>query len=144
MTATALPPGRYGPAPDPRRRRRTVAALVALGVLGVAVVVWLGLGAAQTPVHWSPVGFRIDGAESVEVTYDVTRLDPSMTVECRVEALNTSHAQVGVVVVEVPPSSDGTVRRTTTVRTSEPAVTGVVDSCWVPEDDGSGGPSGGD
>ena len=136
MTATAPPPGRYGPPPDPRRRRRTVAALVALGVLGVALVVWLGLGMAQVPVRWAQVGFRIDGAESVEVTYEVTRLDPSMAVECRVEAQNASHAQVGVLVVEVPPATEPTVRRTTTVRTSETPVTGVVDECWVPQDEG--------
>lgn len=135
MTATAPPADRYGPPPDPRRRRRAVIALVALGVAGVALVVWLGLGMAAAPVSWSQVGFSIDGAESVEVTYDVTRLDPSITVECRVEAQNRSHAQVGVVVDVIPPSADGTVRRTSTVGTSETAVTGFVDECSPVADD---------
>jgi len=136
MTATAAPAGRYGPPPDPRRRRRGVVALALLGLAGVALVVWLGLGMASAPVSWAQVGFRIAGAESVEVTYDVTRPDPSIGVECRVEAQNRSHAQVGVVVVEVPPASQGTVRLSTPVATSETAVTGFVDECWVPEDAG--------
>ena len=132
MTATAPPAGRYGPPPDPRRRRRAVVALALLGAAGVALVIWLGLRMASAPVSWAQVGFSIAGAESVDVTYDVTRADPSVPVQCRVEAQNRSHAQVGVVVVEVPPATADTVRRTTTVRTSEAAVTGFVGECWLP------------
>jgi len=67
------------------------------------------------------------------VTYDVSRPDPSVGVTCRIEAQSGSHAQVGVVLVDVPGASGRTVRLTTTVRTSEQAVTGIVDECWVPE-----------
>lgn len=129
MTPAAPPAGRYGPAPDPRRRRLVVAGLVTLGVLGVAAAVWLGLASAAAPVHWSQVGFRIDGPDAVDVTFQVTRADPSTPARCTVEAQNSAHGQVGVVEVEVPASADATVRLTTTVRTSEPAVTGLVTSC---------------
>lgn len=139
MTATAPPADRYGPPPDPRRRRRVVAGLALLAAAGLALVVWLALGMSDAPVRWSPVGFSISGAESVDVTYDVTRTDPSAEVECRVEAQNAGHAQVGVVVVEVPAAAESTVRSTTTVRTSEPAVTGFVDECWVPAAPGQPG-----
>lgn len=141
MTATAPrpPAGRYGPEPDARRRRRGVAALWALGVVALAVTVWLGLGVARTPVTWQDVGFRIDGAASVEVVYDVQRIDPSVPVRCRVEALAQNHAQVGVVTADVPAAESRTVRVTTTVRTTEQAVTGVVDRCWVAGDERRGG-----
>lgn len=130
-TATRPPVGRYGPEPGPLARRRRVVALWGLGAIGLGATVWMGLGMAATPVTWQDVGFRIDGDAQVEVTYDVVRLDPSAPVECRLQALSVRHAQVGVVTVEVPPGDDAVVRQTTTIRTSEQAVTGVVDSCWV-------------
>ena len=132
MTATtARPPaGRYGPEPDESSRRRRVVALWVLGALGLAATVWMGLGLASTPVTWQDVGFRIRG-DTIEVTYDVIRSDPSVAVRCRLEALNVGHAQVGVVTVDLPPGTESVVRTTTSVRTSEEPVTGVVDSCWV-------------
>jgi hypothetical protein len=132
MTANPVrpPAGRYGPEPDERSRRLRVIGLWSLGVLGVAGVVWLGLGMARTPVTWQDVGFRIDG-DTIEVTYDVIRIDPAVGVTCRLEALNVRHAQVGVVTIDVPPGASTAVRMTTAIRTSEEPVTGVVDSCWV-------------
>jgi hypothetical protein len=131
MTATtARPPaGRYGPEPDGRSRRRRAIALWLLGALGLAATVWLGLD-PSTSVTWQDVGFRIRG-DTIDVTYEVIRADPSVAVRCRLEALNVRHAQVGVVTVDVPPATESVVRVTTTVRTSEEPVTGVVDSCWV-------------
>lgn len=126
----AVPADRYGRPAGPRSRRRTVVALWALGLVGLAIVVWLGLGMARTPVTWQDVGFRIDD-ESVEVVFDVIRVDPSVPVRCRLEALSVRHAQVGVVTVDVPPGTDLAVRSAATIRISEPAVTGVVDTCWV-------------
>lgn len=132
MTATpARPPaGRYGPEPDERTRRLRVLALWSVGVLGVAGVIWMGLGMARTPVTWQDVGFRIDG-NTIDVTYDVIRIDPAVGVACRLEALNVRHAQVGVVTIDVPPGTSTVTRSTTMIRTSEEPVTGVVDSCWV-------------
>lgn len=137
--ATGLPVDRYGPPPDPRARRRGVVALWVLGVLGTAVVVWLGLGMADVPVTWSDHGFRVDGAEQVEVVYDVSRPDPSVPVRCTLEALNEQYAQVGVRTVDVPPATERTVRRRDVVRTSELAVTGVVKEC-VADEGGTSGP----
>ena len=129
---TAPPAGRYGPAPRPGARRRTVAGLVAAGLVMTAVAVWLGLEAARSPVTWQDVGFRLDGASSVEVVYDVSRRDPAEPVRCRLQALDARFAQVGVLTVDVPPSQERTVRLRTDVATSEQAVTGVVETCWVP------------
>lgn len=124
----APPPGRYGPAPA-RSRRLVVPALVALGVGAVALAAWLGLRVGAVPVDWHDVGFRVEGDELLEVTFDVTRADPSRPASCLVEALNESHAQVGVVTVEVSPAEATRVRLTTAVRTSELAVSGTVRSC---------------
>ncbi len=141
MTTAAPPAGRYGPAPDPRRRRLVVVGIATLGALGVAAAVWLGLASAAAPVHWSQVGFSVDGPDSVDVTFQVTRSDPATPALCTVEAQNSAHGQVGVVEVDVPASTDSTVRLTTTVRTSETAVTGLVTTCRTA--DASPSPDGG-
>lgn len=129
----AVPAGRYGPAPDPRARRRGVVALWALGLVGTAFVAWIGLRMGSAPVTWSDVGFRVDGDALVEVVYDVSRPDPAVPVRCTLEALNEQYGQVGVVTVEVPPGTDRTVRRSDPVGTSELAVTGIVKECAVSE-----------
>lgn len=133
-TPTSPPAGRYGTEPTPGSRRRSVLTLWALGIALLAVTVWFGLGAARTPVTWQDVGFVLDGADQVDVTYTVSRIDPSVPVQCRVHALNVRYGQVGVRTVDVGPSAERTVRLTTTIATSEDAVTGIVDSCWVTED----------
>ena len=128
--ASTPPPGRYGRTPTPGDRRRSVVLLWALGAAAVAVAVWLGLGAAQMPVTWKDVGFTLaDGR--VDVVYDVIRTDPSLAVQCRLEALNQAHAQVGVLVVDVAAGADRVTRLRSTVAVAEPAVPGVVESCWV-------------
>ncbi len=130
---TGAPAGRYGRAPRPGARRRRVVALWALAAAGLAVAVWLGLGAARTPVNWQDVGFTLNGSESVEVVFEVSRIDPSVPVECRLQALNHQHAQVGVRTVSLPPSDEPVHRLSAVVDTSEAAVTGLVDRCWVVE-----------
>lgn len=132
MSQTRPPEGRYGPTPDRAARRRNVVVLWVLGLAGLGVALWLGVGAARTPVTWEDVGFSLDTPGEVEVVYDVTRLDPSVTVRCTLEALNHQYAQVGVLEVEVAPASTRTQRLESTVRVSEPAVTGIVKRCWVP------------
>lgn len=126
----APPAGRYGPPPNPAARRRATWALGAAGVAAVAVAAWFGLASGNAPVTWQDVGFRV-ADDHIEIDYDVSRPDPAVPVTCRLEALNQQYAQVGVLVVEVPPTERGTVGLTSTVRTSERAVTGVVGDCWV-------------
>jgi hypothetical protein len=106
-------------------------ALWAVGFAGLAVAVWLGLGAAMTPVTWQDVGFTVSGDDAVEVTFDLTRPDAVVPVRCRVQALNEQYGQVGLLVVDVPPGEERTERLRVTVATSERAVTGLVDSCRV-------------
>lgn len=127
--ALAPPADRYGARRTAPPRRLVVALLAALGLVGVGVAAWLGLRVGVVPVDWHDIGFRVEGDELVEVTFDVTRSDPSRPASCVVEALNGSHAQVGVVTVDVAASDATRVRLTTPVRTSELAVSGTVRSC---------------
>lgn len=122
---------RYGKAPGaPQRRRRTVAAAVIAGVLGLAAVVWLGIGRLSVPVEAVDVGFSIVDATAVEVTFDVVK-DPEATVVCRVRALNPSFAEIGVRDVQVGPTPERVSRVTARVATTELATTGLVQWCEV-------------
>ncbi|MBX9247055.1 DUF4307 domain-containing protein [Actinotalea ferrariae] len=134
MTSSAASPsppaGRYGPEPRPGAARVRTALVALLAAGAVALAVWIGLGAGSAPVSWKDVGFTVQDG-SVDVTFDVIRPDPSVAVECRLQALSQQHAQVGVVVVAVAPAEDRVQRLRSTVAVSEPAVTGVVESCWT-------------
>lgn len=119
---------RYGTAPRPRRRARVVG-LWALGVAGTVGAAWSGWSmVASEPFTTQDVGFSIQGPESVEVTFNVTK-DAAVTLDCRVVALNTSYAQVGFRDVVIGPGSDQRESFVVEVRTSELATTGLVDSC---------------
>ncbi len=128
LPATRPPAGRYGPEPTARSVRRGRLALVTAGVLGVALVVWIGLSLAGRPVSWKDVGFHVQGPQAIDVTFEVTK-PKEATVRCTVTALSESYAQVGVRSVDVGPADTATRRVTVTVQTSELAVTGTVEPC---------------
>ncbi len=124
------PAGRYGPEPTSRTRLAHRLGLAALVLAALAVLTWVGIGTLRDPVQWRDVGYHVDGATSIDVTFDVTA-DPDATATCRVEALSASYAQVGVTDVEVAPGPTSTRRMTVTIPTAERAVTGTVRSCRV-------------
>lgn len=128
----AAPAGRYGPPPGTGRRPLVVAALVVTAVLVLGWMVWVVVS-SRSPVTWTDVGFRIQGNEQVDVTYDVHK-DKDATVVCTLRALDQSKGTVGSTDVVVGPSSGDSVRRTDTVRTSALAVTGFVHQCVVQDD----------
>jgi len=129
---SAVPLGRYGPPIDASSRRRRTVAISAVGVAGLALVIWLGLLAAGTPLSWKDVGFTVSGSGQVEIAFDVIRSDPGTAVQCRVQALNEHYAQVGVVTVDIPAGERKAERQRAVIATSELATTAVVDRCWVP------------
>ncbi|GIG37910.1 DUF4307 domain-containing protein [Cellulomonas pakistanensis] len=131
MTATSdptpdLPAGRYGKPSGPGRPGLARAAMIALGVVAVAVAAWLALGGDG--LSWKMVGFSVDGPTSTAITFDVTK-DADATVRCRVQALSESYAEVGVQTVEVGPAGTATQRVTSAIPTTELAVSAVVESC---------------
>jgi hypothetical protein len=122
------PEGRYGPATTPRTGVRRWIGWASLGVVVVGLLVWVGIGVVDQPVSWKDVGYHVDDATSVDVTFEVTKPRDD-TVSCRVQALSQSFAEVGVRDVEVGPADAGTQRVTVTVPTAELAVSGTVASC---------------
>ncbi|MCV2396382.1 DUF4307 domain-containing protein [Actinotalea sp. M2MS4P-6] len=134
MTAPTVPEGRYGRPATPGRRRRAVLGVAALAVAGLAVLGWVISNTANPAVSWRDVGFEVDGSRAVTVTFDVMRADPSVPVQCRVQALNIHYAQVGVVTVDVEPGELSAQRERVEIATTEEAVTGVVHSCWVTQE----------
>ena len=122
------PAGRYGPEPTDGTRRLQRLGLAALVVVAMLVIGWVGGGVLRDPVQWQDVGYRVDGPTRPEVTFAVTT-DVGRSATCRVQALSSSYAQVGVLDVPVPPADHRTRRVTVTVPTVELAVTGVVDGC---------------
>ena len=122
------PAGRYGPEPTDTTRRLQRLGLAAAVVVVMVLLAWIGAGVMRDPVQWQDVGYRVDGPTSTEVTFDVTTR-PGAAATCRVQALSSSYAQVGVLDVPVPPAETRTRRVTVTVPTVELAVTGVVQGC---------------
>lgn len=134
--ATRPPAGRYGPAPTARSARRARIGLVVAAIVGLAVVFWVGFRMASQPVSFKDVGFDLDSAQAIEVTFEVTK-PKEATVTCKVTALSESYGQVGVRNVEIGPADSATRRVTVTVQTTELAVTGTVESCDLVADGGS-------
>lgn len=126
------PAGRYGPEPTAGTRRLQRLALAGLVVAAMLVLGWIGSGALRDPVQWQDVGYRVDGPDSTQITFDVTS-DVGTSVTCRVQSLSASYAQVGVLDVPVPPADTATRRVTVTVPTVGLAVTGVVQGCTLDE-----------
>lgn len=123
------PPGRYG-TPSAARRRAVVAGSALLAAVGLAWVVWAGLGQADADVRWTDLGFRVVDDTRVTVTYNVGK-DPAATAVCSLRALDRTKAVVGIARVTVGPSPQRVTRRTDEVRTSALAVTGVVQECGL-------------
>ncbi len=126
--APRTPVGRYGPEQTAATRRLEGWGLAAAVVVAMLVLGWIGAGVLRDPVQWKTIGFRVDGAASTQVTFDVTT-DPGVGASCRVQALSESYAQVGVRDVEVPPADERTRRVTVTVTTLQEAVSAPVDAC---------------
>lgn len=113
-------------------RRPAIVAAVIVGLLGLATVIWLAIGAFNVPVRTQDRGFAIIDSTAIDVTFVVVK-DPDATVTCRVHALSPSFAEVGVKDVPVGPAEEAAVQVTTRVATSELATTGLVQWCEVDE-----------
>ncbi|MEV7607006.1 DUF4307 domain-containing protein [Paenarthrobacter sp. NPDC089322] len=142
LSATALPASnslanRYGGQKrGMTRKSKRIIVIVAL-VLGIAFAAYVATGSAQAPITFKDIGYStIDGTQA-EVDYQVTKY-PAATAKCAIKALDSKFAVVGWKVVEIGPNepkdgADGgsTIAQRTVLRTESPAVSGVVDSCWI-------------
>lgn len=129
VTDAELLTARYGRRPTAARDRRTVlVAAVVVAVLGLAALVWVGVGVSRVPVRTQDLGFAIIDASAIDVTFLVDKA-PSTVVDCRVHALNPQFAEVGVKDVRIGPDTERPVVVTTRIATSELATTGLVQRC---------------
>ncbi|GAA2858550.1 DUF4307 domain-containing protein [Paenarthrobacter ilicis] len=118
-----------------RKTKRNI--LIGALAVGIAFAGYIATGSAQAPVTFKDVGYSTVDATQSEVDYQVTKY-PGATAKCAVKALDSKFAVVGWKVVEIGPNApeeeaDGgrtTIQRTV-LRTESPAVSGVVDSCWI-------------
>jgi hypothetical protein len=97
-------------------------------LLGCALAVWWGLASTVGQPTWTVLSYHVIDDRSVDVTYLVSRPN-RREVSCVISAMDRSFATVGLVEVRVPSSDATSVKRTTRVRTTTRAVTGVVKSC---------------
>jgi len=102
-----------------------------LGILlGVAMAVWFGLASTLGKPSWTDMGYRVIDDRTVDVTYLISR-PTGRDVTCVIRALDKGFATVGLAEVNIPGSDVSTVERTTRVRTTTRAVTGLVRSCSI-------------
>jgi hypothetical protein len=99
-------------------------------LLGCALAVWIGLASTLGKATAEDVGYRVVDDRAVDVTYRVSR-PVGRDVTCVIRALDKGFATVGLVEVHILGSDVSTVQRTTRVRTTTRAVTGLVRSCAV-------------
>jgi hypothetical protein len=133
LSPTADHPERSWPVPIPRpapgAAKWWVTATIGI-LLGCAMAVWFGLASTVGHPSWTVQGYHVVDDRTVDVTYLVSRPTGS-EVTCVIRAMDRSFGTVGLVEVHVPGSETSSVQRTTRVRTTSRAVTGVVKSCAI-------------
>ena len=123
---------RYGLTPSRRITAKVFAfasATVFAAVL-VAWVWWAGLAQPTAQLETRDLGYTAIDERTVSVRFDVS-VDPGTEVGCAVQALNAQYGIVGWLVVDLPPSQQRTRVFDQVLRTSEPAVTGLLYECWL-------------
>ncbi|QCO97474.1 DUF4307 domain-containing protein [Arthrobacter sp. 24S4-2] len=108
---------------------------------GIALMAWISTSLNNETVSFKDIGYSTTDATQAEIDFQVTK-EPATGAKCAVKALDSKFAVVGWKVVDVGPnpadaSADGgrtTVHRAV-VRTESLSVSGVVDSCWIPDAD---------
>lgn len=123
---------RYGRTADRRRGRRILGVVAAVGVVAVtgAWVVWAGLLSPAADLELRTLGYGIPDERHVTVNWELT-VAPGADASCAVQALDERHGVVGWSVVEIPASTDRTRAFEQSLRTSAPAVTGLIYRCWL-------------
>lgn len=123
---------RYGRTRSRRIRTRTIAIVAGAGVLLVAVawVLWVGLFGTSASIETQDVGYTVVDSHTIEIRSQLST-NPGTKVSCSIQALNEKFAIVGWKIVNLPAVTDRNRVFVEPVRTSEPAVSGLIGSCWL-------------
>ncbi len=123
---------RYGVRHHSRKMWWVLGAIfVPLGIIAVAVLVWL-----QPTAHIEySVPKYVDNPDgsSVDVTVTVT-MAPGSTARCAVQALGDGQSTVGWRYIDVPASTEYTQSLTVTVRTVQTPIAATAPQCWLTSD----------
>ncbi len=95
-----------------------------------AWLVWGGLLGAPAQFEADDTAHSVLSDRVTEVTWRFT-VEPGTTASCALQALNSTFAIVGWVIVDVPASDQRTRLLTESLRTTEKAVTGLIYRCWL-------------
>src|SRR6201987_4964530 len=127
------PEARYGrPRLSSRSRRRVALMLTALVLATGVVIAIIGYHRLGTSaVSGTLAGYQVIDNETASVTISVTRAAPSRPVDCIVRVRAKDGSETGRREVLVPPSTQGTVQVTTTLKSSKPPVMADVYGCGI-------------
>lgn len=123
---------RYGRSPKAKRNNRIIVIGAAVGfvVVFTAWLVWGGLLEAPAQFEAKDTGYDIIDETAVEVRWQFN-VPENTDARCAVQALNSTFAIIGWKVVDVPASDQRNRDLSTTVRTTEQAVSGLIYRCWL-------------
>ena len=123
---------RYGRRTQSKRNRVIfVSAVVALAAVLVAWVAWGGLDSPDSEISADGIGYVLIDDHAVDVRFQLS-VDPGTEVKCAVQALNEGFSVIGWKIIDVPASAERIRKLSSTVRTTELAVTGLIHRCWLP------------
>ncbi|MDD1478373.1 DUF4307 domain-containing protein [Arthrobacter sp. H16F315] len=130
---------RYGGQKPTLSRKAKRAILVLALAVGLAFLAWVAASNATASVTSKDIGYSTPDATVAEVDFQVTK-EPGTAAKCAVKTLDSKFAVVGWKVVDIAPNAadagtDGgrTTSHRATVRTESQAVSGLVDTCWIPD-----------
>lgn len=129
MSAATHPvaPDRYGRKLSKTQHRLAIGAVALVVVAALAWFAWVAWS-GRASATGTDVGFVVVDDGTVRVTFDVTK-PADGTATCTIQALDPGFSVVGTVRVQIGPAEHGVVRQTATVRTTNRATAGRVESC---------------
>ncbi len=119
---------RYGQ--DRLRSRDRIFAIAIGSVTLTSFLIWaifVSIDNSNQVTH-RDIAYEVIDEYSTSVTFEVSR-NPGQAVSCDLTVLNQSFAIVGFLTVDVAPSSSRSTVISSTIRTTELGVSGLVDGC---------------
>jgi hypothetical protein len=122
---------RYGRTKRDFRRTRIWAIILAGAIVVVfaAWAIWVGLFQPTASIETTDVGTTRVADNAISVKWELS-VDPGTPTSCAIQALNIDFGIVGWKIISVPPATQRSRTLSEIVRTSEPAVTGLIYRCW--------------
>ena len=119
---------RYGR--DRLKARDRILAISTAAVALVSFLVWAVIVSIDNSnqVTHRDIAYEVIDEYSTNVTFEVSR-NPGQAVSCDVTVLNQSFAIVGFLTVDVAPSDSRSTVISSTIRTTELGVSGLVEGC---------------